>query len=289
MSPPAYVRPSSVGEAIDLLAGDPWGAKALAGGTALVLMMRQGLLAPSLLVAVDHLDSLSGIRREGREIRIGATTRLQEIASSGLVRDQLPALAEACGQVANIRIRNVATLGGNLGEADYASDPPAVLISLGAWCAVQGPDGERQLEVSDLIEGFYATALEPGELITEVVVPVREGDRRSVYLKYLSRSSEDRPCVGVAAAGTFEDDVPLDLSVVVGAAAPKPQFMPEALERAVRRPLIGETIEAVASEYAERIETLDDMRGSSWYRSRMVEVFVRRALRALLEQGGTGG
>src|ERR671915_556780 len=106
----------------------------------------------------------------------------------------VPALANACSHVGNVRVRNAATLGGNVAEADYASDPPTVLACLGATCTVQGLSGRRSLSLRELIADFYTATLERDEIITEVVVPAPEPGERSIYLRYLSRSSEDRPC-----------------------------------------------------------------------------------------------
>ena len=279
---PSYVRPGSLAEASRLAGEDPWGTKLIAGGTALVLMMRQGLAAPDQLVSLAGIDGLEGIEETTEGLSIGAAETLSEVADSELVRTTVPALAETCAVVANVRIRNVATLGGNVAEADYASDPPAMLIALGARCEVMGPEGTRNVAVSDIITGLYTVSLEPGEVITRVVVPKPAPGSRSLYIKYKSRSSEDRPCVGVACSATpTADGTVAALSVVVGAVAAVPQHFPDVLSATVGRQLDEALAAEVAEAYAERIDPIDDLRGSAWYRTRLIGVLVRRGLMQL--------
>lgn len=274
-------RPNSVDEAIRILSENEGDAKLIAGGTAVGLMMRQGLIAPPLLVSMDRVDGLTGIEISDGHLRIGAKVTLREIASSELIRTHAPALAHSSDVVANVRIRNVATLAGNLAEADYASDPPSVLTCLGASYTAQRIDGTRSLAVSELITGFYSTALSPTEVITEVQVPVARPGERSTYLKYVSRSSEDRPCVGVAARAVITEGVLEELNVVVGAVAATPATAPEVCNTAIGRPLDDGMIAAVASGYTDSIDPMEDVRGSSWYRTQMIGVFVTRALQQI--------
>ena len=200
------------------------------------------------------------------------------VAGNDTVRQHLPALAEACAVVGNVRIRNQATLGGNLAEADYASDPPAVLAVLDASVSVTGPQGSREIPVRDLLLAFYTTALEPDELITDITVPLPSSTARMTYLKYKSRSSEDRPCVGVAALAAFDGESCTDLRIAVGAACETPQRLPEVEGSARGGPLSDTVIGEVAAAYADAIDTLEDLRGSAWYRKEMIRVHVRRAL-----------
>lgn len=292
MSSLTFVEPTSTDEACRMLAADPWGTKVISGGTAVVLMMRQGLIAPESLISLSRIPGLRGIQEVDGVLRIGAGTTLAEVAASGVVRAGAPSLAYACSVVGNPRIRHVATLGGNLAEADYASDPPATLASLGATCHVVGPSGSRVVAVADLITGFYETVLEHAELVTHVDVPVPAGERAAVYLKYRSRSSEDRACVGVAARADVVDGRVRDLDVVLAAVASTLQRVPEVLASAAGRALDAEMAREVARGYAEATQPMDDARGSSWYRVRMIEVFVRRALEQLGQQqrraGGNG-
>jgi carbon-monoxide dehydrogenase medium subunit len=285
-----FLTPTTVDEACALLAGDPWSTKAIAGGTAVVLMARQGLIAPDTLVSLAGLDELRGIEERADGLRIGALTPLTDVASSPLVRRLAPSLAYACSRVGNVRVRNVATLGGNMAEADYASDPPSALNSLDAVCVVHGPDGHRTVSVRELIVGFFETTLQTGELVTEIVVPLPPGvERRSTYLKYISRSSEDRPCVGVAASADLAAEQVTRLSIAVGAVAAAPQRFDAIAQLGVGTRLEPDVRDEIARQYAEAVDAMDDGRGSAWYRRQMTEVFVRRALEDLAMRSTTGG
>lgn len=273
-----YVRAHSVEEAIAHLREDPDGTKVLAGGTALVLMLRNGLVRPERLVDITAIAGLRDVRVDGAWLSIGGLLVMADAARDPVVRHHHPALATAFGLVGNVRIRNAGTVAGNVVEADYASDPPSVLVALGGEVDIVGPDGPRTETVEDFIRGFYTTTLGPAELVTAVRVPIVEG-RRSVYLKYRSRSTEDRPCVGVAAALDLQGDGTVArCEVVIGAAAARPQRYPD-ITASLRGRRIDQHVAAeIASAYAQRIDPMEDQRGSAWYRRRMVEVHVRRAL-----------
>lgn len=269
------VEPGSAGEAVTcLLAAED--ALILAGGTAVGVMLRQGLIDPEMLVSLRRLERRTPTLTE-TELRIDALSSLESIARDGRVRAVFPSLAGACGAVGNVRVRNAATVGGNVAEADYASDPPAVLISLDAVCEIAGPNGIREEAVRDVIAGHYTTSLQPGELIVGLRVPRRRGQRTS-YRKFKSRSAEDRPCVGVAVAAEIVDDVVERLAVVVGATSATPERHDEVTRQYLGGPLTDRGRREVARAYAELIDPVDDERGTSWYRKRMIDVHVRRAL-----------
>jgi aerobic carbon-monoxide dehydrogenase medium subunit len=265
MSEPAWMAPASLAEALALRAEHGEAATVLAGGTFLGILMNQGFLAPAGLLSLGAVGELRGIAVRGGELRLGATVTHREVERSAAVRDGWPVLAHAFSLVASPRVRNVATVGGVLADADYASDPPAVLAALGARAVLRSPRGERAVTVGELIRGFYETCIEPDELLVEVRVPPQP--ERAVYRKFRSRSSEDRPCVAVAAA-RGEDG----LRVVVGAVAETPQSFPD---------LCDGDAAAVGAGYAERIEPLSDARGSAAYRRRVIAAEVRRAVEAV--------
>jgi carbon-monoxide dehydrogenase medium subunit len=253
------MAPSSLQEALALRAsrGD---ATVLAGGTFLGILMNQGLLAPTALLSLGGVDELRRLEVVDGELRLGAMVTHRTVERA--VRVGWPALARAFSLVASPRVRNVATVGGVLADADYASDPPAMLAALDARAVLRSPRGERSVSVGELIRGYYETCIEPDELLVEVRVPPEP--ERATYRKFRSRSSEDRPCAAVAAARGSDG-----LRVVVGAVAETPQDFPELCD--------GEPAE-VAARYAERIEPLSDARGSAAYRRRVIEAEVRRAV-----------
>jgi carbon-monoxide dehydrogenase medium subunit len=277
---PDLAEPSTIEEACELLAARPGEAKLIAGGTAVVLMMRQGLILPGLLVSLRNVPGLGAITTSDDRLRIGATATLSAVADSQGVARSTPTLARASGLVGNIRVRNSATVAGNLAEADYAADLPAVLACLNATCHVQGAAGSRTIPAEELITGFYSTALAHDEVITAIDVPV-DPSIHSTYLKYVTRSSEDRPCVGVAAAARISDGLVSSLRIVVGAVGPRPVNIDEVCTAAVGRALDDAVVSEIADGYAGEIDPMEDQRGSAWYRREMIRVFVTRAMQEL--------
>lgn len=265
-------------------------AKIIAGGTAVVLMLKNRLISPSYLVSLGRVDGLSYIRHErGTGLRIGALTTIRQAETSPVVREHFPVLAETFGKVANVRVRNAATVGGNLAEADYASDPPAVLVGLRARVVAQSPRGAREIPLTDFFKDFYETALAEDEVLTEVIVPEESSRLHSSYIKYVTRSSEDRPCIGTAAFVDLDlNGACRELRVVINAVAETPQEVAEAEQLARGQQLTNELVREVAERYAEAIEPLSDMRGSAWYRKQMIRVFVRRAIEQALGNGKAG-
>ncbi|GBD08916.1 Carbon monoxide dehydrogenase medium chain [Candidatus Thermoflexus japonica] len=286
---PEVLHPATLEETLAVLEAYGEEARLLAGGTALVLLLRHGLIAPRALICLEEVSELQSIQFNEDHVWIGAMIRLQTLARSPRIRALFPVLAMACGEVGNIRIRYQATLGGNLAEADYASDPPIALITLDAIVWVQKAEGKRAIPIAGFFQGLYTTALEPCELIVGIQIPYPPPGARMAYLKFRTRSAEDRPCVGVAALGVFEDGICQDLRVAVGAACERPQRLPEVEQLAVGRSLDERVIRLIAQGYADQIETLSDLRGSADYRKRMIEVHVRRALEEVCNGHGAIG
>jgi carbon-monoxide dehydrogenase medium subunit len=273
------LKPESVAEASRLLADHRDEAKIIGGGTAVVLMLTQRLIAPRYLVSLGHLSDLRGLNYEpGAGLRIGSLVTHYEMESSPVVRKAVPILAETFHQVANIRVRHQATVGGVLCEADYASDPPAMLLALRAQVKAVSARGERWINLGNLFRDFYETTLEPDEIVTEVLVPEVAAGTGAAYLKFNTRSSEDRPCVGVAAVVEKRNGVCENLRLVVGAVAGTPQEVPEAESLAQGKEMTEDLAREIGKAYAQAIDPLSDMRGSAWYRRQVIEVLVRRAL-----------
>ncbi len=274
----AFFEPTSVAQAVALLAEHGGDAKVVAGATALTIMLRERLISPKALVSLGRVTGLRDIEEDDGALVLGALVTHREVETSPLVRRLIPVLADTFATVANVRVRNVATVGGVVAEADYASDPPAVFVALDAEIVARGPRGERRILARDFFRGFYQTALEPDEIVTAVRVPVPPSGTHGVYEKFVTRSTEDRPCVGAVALARFEDGRCAELRVAVGAAAETPRRYPalEALGRGTT--LRGDVVPTIAAGYASETDALDDMRGSSWYRKAVIEVWVRRAI-----------
>jgi carbon-monoxide dehydrogenase medium subunit len=272
-------HPTTIDQAVQVLTDLGNEAKVVAGATALTILYRHRLIAPSALVSIGSIPDLGGIEERDGAIHLGAMVRHRDVEMSEIVRARIPVLADTFGTVGNVRVRNAATVGGVLAESDYASDPPAVFVLLGAVVEVSGPNGQRTIPAREFFIAFYETALEPDEIVTGIRVPIPGAGDGTVYHKFVTRSSEDRPCVGVAALVSLAPDgTTTDLRVAVGAAAETPQRFAELEAIGRGNVLADDAIAGVADAYADAIETLDDMRGSAWYRTEMIRVWVRRAI-----------
>ncbi|MQA10199.1 MAG: 4-hydroxybenzoyl-CoA reductase [Pseudonocardiaceae bacterium] len=263
----SWQMPSTVDEALRLKADNP-GATVIAGGTFLGILSGQGLLDNDEWISLQNISELKTLGTEG-DLSVGAMVTHRRLELTPVVREDWPGLAQAFGVVASPRIRNVATIGGVLADADYASDPPSMLVASRAVAEVASVRGMRRVPIEDLIAGHYETTLADDELITRVVVPRPRG--KGVYRKFRTRSREDRPTVAVAAAR--EDD---RVRVVVGAVSDRPQHYADIC--AAWKPGDEDSAREIGAAYAEAIRCIGDGRGSAAYRRRVVGVEVRRVL-----------
>jgi aerobic carbon-monoxide dehydrogenase medium subunit len=275
------IEPKTLRDACVVL-GEGKDARPVAGGTALLTIIKQGLLLPKALVNLKKIRDGSEISFDTQTgLRIGALATIDTIENSSLVRRHYPALAEACHLVANIRIRNMATIGGNLAHADYQSDPPTVLAALDARVEIMNSAGRRELPMADFQRGSYETALLPGELVSAVIVPPQPAGMTGRYVKFTTGSSEERPCVGIAAFAQIENSICRELRLAVGAVSPCAMRISIAEESARDMILTDQLIDAIAAEAASVVEPMEDVRGPAEYKRHLVRVLVRRAISAL--------
>ena len=279
MNPILFLEPTNFSEATALLAEHGDEAKIIAGGVSVTLMLEQKLISPSVLVSLGRISDGDFTRLESDGLHIGTLARLHDLERSQIVHEFCPALARTFSLVGNVRVRNQATLGGNLSAADYAADPPSMLMALDARVQVIGLEKKREIPLSGFFLGFYTTALEPAEVLTEIMIPTLSSSARAAYFKYTSISAEGRPCVAVGAVADFgSDNLCKDLRIAVGAAVETPQRIASVEAMAHGHALTDELVAAIAEEYSLRLDPLTDVRGSAWYRKEMIRVFVKRAL-----------
>lgn len=282
-----YIEPASLDEAIGELSRGDGDTIALAGGTAFSVLYGQGLIQPGRVIGLRRLDALRELSTIGGSLRIGALVTHRAIERSSIVMGHHPVLSETFARIATIRIRNQATIGGNLAHADPAQDPPPTLIILDSVAIVASARGTREVAVGDLFTDYLTTALEPDELITEIVVPPVPRDLRAVYVKYQPRSADDYATVSVAAAVRVQDDGTVsDVRVALGAVGATP-----IRARGVESALIGTrpteaTLAEAAAVVRDEVSPIDDTRGRAAYKSEMARVWVHRALRGLVADGG---
>ena len=265
-----WQMPTTVEEVLRLRADDPE-APVVAGGTFLGILVRQGLVEADDWISLQRVPELTRLDDAG-DLSAGAMVTHRRLELDGRVAGTWPGIAAAFRAVASPRVRNVATIGGVLADADYASDPPSMLVASRAVAEVASVRGVRRVPVADLITGHYATTLDDDELITRVLVPRSTGP--AVYRKLRTRSREDRPASSVAAVVHGGR-----VRVVVGAVSDRPRHFPDVCAGWV--PGDEASAREIGAEYAARIRCLDDHRGSAAYRRRVVAVEVRRALMAV--------
>jgi carbon-monoxide dehydrogenase medium subunit len=284
----AYHRPATVSEACELLATLGPRARLVAGGTAVAILLKEGL------IDVDHLISLERVAldhvawRDGA-LTIGAMATHQALAEHPLVLAHVPAVAVVLGQVASRRVRNVATLGGNLCWAEAASDPPGLLVALGARVTAVSVRGRRELAVRDLFEDYFTTTLAPDELLTDVVVPAPPAGTEVAYIKFTPQSKADKPVLAVTALARRAGGRCAGAVVVVGAAGPVPLALPDVDATLVDGRMDEADLRRVAARYAEAAQPVSDTRGSEAYKRRMIRVLVRRAMGQAWARAGGGG
>jgi carbon-monoxide dehydrogenase medium subunit len=275
------LEPRTLAEACAVLAAET-DAKPIAGGTALLTIIKQGLQRPKCLVNLTKIRNGSAISFDPQNgLRIGGLATINEIEASPLVRAHCPVLAESCHLVANIRIRNMATIGGNLAHADYQSDPPTVLTALDALIELSCDRGIRQMSLREFQRGSYETAIETGELITAVLIPPMPLELKGVYIKFTTGSSGERPCAGVAALARMENGACRELRLAVGAVSQRPVRIAAGEDMARARALSKELIESIAAEAARQVDPIEDVHGPVDYKRHLVQVLARRAVFAV--------
>jgi len=284
MSPFVLEEPASLAEALQLLDPDDPEVRAIAGGTALMLMMKSELYRPKRLVSLRRLEpTLTGIHvvADGG-LEIGAMTRLRDIERSDAVCAAAPIIPETLLTHSNVRVRNVATVGGNLAHGDPHMDLPPVLIALGASVRIAGPTGQREIAVEDLVTGYLETALANNELITAVAIPPQTG-RRSIYVKCTARTADDWPALGLAISVRAENGVVHDARLAIGAATETARRLPKAEAALAGRAMNDAVLRDVGHAAAAEASVVADHHGSASYKRILIEVHLLRALRRVLE------
>ena len=283
MIPFELVEPRSLSEAISLLDPDDPTVRPIAGGTAVMLMMKAGVFRPRRLVSLRAIElHFSGIETgPGGELRVAAMTPLALVERSAAVRRDWPVIARTLRTLSNVRVRNVATVGGHLAHADPHMDLPPVLSALGACVTIAGPAGERTVPVESLSSGYYETIVRRDELITTLTVPPL-GRKRAAYLKCTTRSADDWPALGVAVALDAEGAAIRDAGIVISAATDKPTRL-AAAEALLRGATVDDaTLRRAGDAAADELDIVGDARGSASYKRQLVRVYVGRAVRAVL-------
>jgi aerobic carbon-monoxide dehydrogenase medium subunit len=284
MIPFELVEPETLKDAIAALDPDDSTVRPIAGGTALMLMMKAGVFTPRRLVSLRKLGGMSGIVENAGALTIGALTPLTQVERSTPVAQATPVIPRIMARLSNVRVRNVATVGGALAHGDPHMDLPPVAIALNARVRIAGPAGERELPVEDLLTGYYETALKPNELIAALHIPP-QGTTRTAYCKVTAGSADDWPALGVAVALSMNETAVKSARVVVSAATPKATRLKAAEKILADAALNEKTLQAAGDAAAMETDILGDVRGSAAYKRELLRVYIGRALRAAANGG----
>lgn len=287
LRPFAIHEPATVEEASALLARLGPDAAVCAGGTELLLVMKEGLVHYPHLVNIKTVPGLDAIMADDARgiLRVGALCTHTQLERSPLVRTWAPVLADTERRVANLRVRNVGTIGGNLAFAEPHSDPGAVLAALDSVIELSGTRGVRQVRAAEFFRGPFETAREANEILTAVEVPRRPSGQGAAYLKF---GLHERPAVGVAAVVELEAGGISRAAVALGSVDPVPHRVPAAETLLAGRPPSDEVLDAAAAAAAEACDPVDDIHGSADYKRHLVRVLTRRALRQALVHARAG-
>jgi carbon-monoxide dehydrogenase medium subunit len=280
-----YHRPSSVKDAVGLLARLGEDARAIAGGHSLIPMMKLRLAAPTALVDLAGVADLKGIRADGNDVVIGAMTTQHEVIGSKLLGEKLPILAEAAEMIADPQVRYVGTLGGNVANGDPGNDMPAVMMCLGATYHVAGKNGERRIAAREFYQGAYFTALEPGEILTAIRIPVPPAGHGYAYEK-LKRKVGDYATAAAAVLLTMKSGKVEGCSIGLTNVAETPLWAEQAGRILAGSGLDAATVKKAVAAAEAITSPASDRRGTAQYRTKMAGVMLARALARAKERAG---
>jgi carbon-monoxide dehydrogenase medium subunit len=280
-----YFDPKTVKEALPLLSQYKEEAKIIAGGQSLLVVMKQGLLAPEYLIDIKGISELDYINDDKKGVRIGALTLHRTIEKSPIIQKHFKVLSEMERNLATIQTRNWGTIGGNLCHGDPAGDPAPVLIALNASLKLASAGGERVIKVEEFSQDYLEVALKPDEMLTEIQVPPQPSHSGVAYEKLMVMKG-DMGIVGAAVSITLRsgNGVCEDARIVLSNAASTPLRAREAEKRLIGKAVTDDLIADAGEVAFSEAKPLADVHGTAEYRREMIKVFVRRAGKRALER-----
>ena len=279
-----YSAPTSLDEALQLLQQHGDEAKILAGGHSLIPMMKLRLASPEHLIDLNKVPGLSYVREENGVLRIGAMTRESEVENSDVIANKFPIFLDAAKLIADPQVRNMGTLGGNIAHGDAANDHPAVMIALGAEVEITGPDGKRTVPIDEFFFGFYMTAVQPNEILTELRIPVRAGRNGGAYHK-VERKVGDYATAGVAVQLGLNDDGTCNYAGIgLTNVNPTPMRASRSEEVLVGSDLNDDVIRQAGQYASEDCNPSDDLRGDEDYKRHLVNIITQRMIRKAMDR-----
>jgi len=280
-----YIEPASLDETLSLLEQHGDDARVIAGGTALLIWMRMKLLNPRVVISLAKVPDFDYIRFDPKDgLKIGAGARHRDIELNPAIRERYPLLCETFRKVAQPRIRNMGTIGGNLCQGDPLTDPGASLLALDAEITLTSSKGKRVLPLTEFFLDYYQTDIQPAEILTEIRVPLPVNGVRWSHIKFLPQSQEDFATVGVALTLRLQGERCEDIRLALNSVAPTIMRAKRAEEIMRSKKISDKLISEMAEVAATEVDPIDDNRGSAEYKREMVKVFVRRAVQEALER-----
>ena len=278
-----YDAPSTLEEAIGLLQQYGEEAKILSGGHSLLPMMKLRFASPERVIDINGIPGLSYINEDNGVLKIGALTREAEIEHSDLLKKKFPIFGDVTKLIADPQVRNMGTVGGNLAHGDAANDHPAAMLALRATVIATGAGGKRSIPIDEFFFGFYTTALQHGEILTEIQIPVPPGGTGSAYHK-LERKVGDYATAGVAVQLTIENGICKAIGIGLTNVNPTPLRAERSEQLLLNKPLTDENIAGAAQLASEDCNPSADLRGSVEYKRAMVAVLVKRMIKKAIER-----
>jgi carbon-monoxide dehydrogenase medium subunit len=277
-----YEAPTTLSDALAVLADQNGSAKPLAGGTDLIDQMRTGRHSPSLVVDIKKIDELNVLELGGDGLRLGAAVACSDIYGHIELSQQYAALTDSCRIIGGIQIQSRASVGGNLCNSGPAADSTPSLIVLEGVCVISGPNGTREVAAESFCTGPSANVLELGELLVEIKFPPRPANSGSHYRRFIPRNEMDIAVVGVAASVELDESQQsfVRARIALGAVGPTPLFATAASDSLAGQPINDDTIAAAAVAAQEIATPISDMRGPAEYRTHLTGVLTQRVIAA---------
>jgi len=281
----SYEAPTTVDQAVKLLSSDGDTARVICGGTDLLIQMRNAVRKPRLLVDVKNIREMRDISYDAKAgLRLGAAVPCIEIYESEVMHRHYPGLTEAAHLIGSLQIQSRASIGGNLCNASPAADTSPALLAVGAIAKIVGPKGTREVAVDKFFTGPGQSVLQPGEMVTQILIPPPAPHTSDRYIRMIPRNEMDIAIVGAGASVTLDGDKVSAVRIGLGAVAPTPVLTPKAAEYVIGKKLDEKTAERAGELARESAVPIDDMRGTAEYRVHVIGVLTRRALLGAAER-----
>ena len=280
MKPFKYLSPTTIEEAISFFDEHSQTSKYMAGGTDVIVKVKEGLMEPDFLISLKNIEEMSSLHKNEAtgELFIGALVTHAVLEKSLMIQNQYPIIYDAVSNIGSLQVRNMGTIGGNLINAVPSADGAIPLIALDGVALLHGPDGERSCEVKDLFIAPYETILKPGEILKKITIPPQVPLTGSAYMKFGRRAAMELPLIGIGVLLTLDDDLKTckKARICLGVAAPTPIRALKAEKFLTGKEINEEILIEAGNIAAEESKVRDSVRGQAWHRKEMIRVHVKR-------------